>query len=268
MIHLLERMLVFPAPSRRSGDWEPADLPYEDLVFTGEDGTRLHGWYMPHPAPRAFLLYSHGNGEHVARLAPRLLELRERVGVAAFAWDYRGYGKSQGRPTAELTIADARRAQLALAARAGIDPAEVVAVGHSLGGGVSVGLAARHEVRGLVLERTFARLQDAAAYHFPWLPVRWLMRNEFPSIEDIRRYYGPLLSSHGTQDEVVPYAMGRELFDACPSPWKEFFTIPEGRHNDPQPPEYDATLADWLDRLPSRGTRAERNGQSLQASEG
>ncbi|MCA9234538.1 MAG: alpha/beta fold hydrolase [Planctomycetales bacterium] len=250
MIHALERMLVFPAPPLNCADWDPADLPHEDVDFRAEDGTRLHGWFIPCDEPRAAVLYSHGNGEHVARLAPRLKELHEATGVAVFAWDYRGYGRSEGKPTSELALTDAREAQLWLADRMGIAPKEVVLLGRSLGGGVSVGLASRHAVRGLVLERTFARLKDTAAYHFPWLPVRWLMRNEFPSVDWIRSYDGPLLQVHGTNDRVVPYEMGRELFEACPSAHKQLFTVEGGDHNGPQPMEYYDLLGEWLDSLP------------------
>lgn len=251
MIHALERMLVFPAPPLNCADWNPDDLPHEDVEFQAVDGTRLHGWFVPHESPRAVVLYSHGNGEHVARLAPRLKELHEATGVAVFAWDYRGYGKSQGKPTSELVLSDAREAQMWLADRMEIAPKEIVLLGRSLGGGVSVGLASRHPVRGLVLERTFSRLKDAAAYHFPWLPVRWMMRNEFPSIEWIRDYDGPLFQSHGTNDEVVPYEMGRALYNACPSKSKQFYTVEGGDHNGPQPDDYYQRLGHWLDALPA-----------------
>lgn len=252
MLHVLERMLVFPAPRLDCADWNPDDLPHEDVEFRAEDGTQLHGWFVPHESPRAAVLYSHGNGEHVARLAPRLKELHEATDVAVFAWDYRGYGKSQGKSTSELALTDAREAQLWLADRMEIPPKDVVLLGRSLGGGVSAGLASRHAVRGLVLERTFSRLKDAAAYHFPWLPVRWLMRNEFPSIDWIRDYHGPLFQSHGTEDEVVPYAMGQALFDACPSEAKRFYTVEGGNHNGPQPVEYYEQLGEWMDELSHR----------------
>jgi fermentation-respiration switch protein FrsA (DUF1100 family) len=258
MMSFFERWLVYPAPRRRGHDWTAAELPHEDVHFTADDGARLHGWYVPHPAPRASILFSHGNGEHVARLAPTLALLRERVAVSIFAWDYRSYGHSRGKPHEVNLLADARTAQLWLAQREGIRPEDVVLYGRSLGGGVSVGLASDHAVRGMVLERTFADLVDTAEYHFPWLPVRRIMRNRYPSIERISRYHGPLFQSHGTADEVVPFDMGRRLFDAAATPNKQFFIVEGGMHNSPQPDEYYDALVKFLDSLPPVGGGAPR----------
>ena len=250
MLSFFERWLVYPAPSRAAADWVAADLPHEDVNFLAEDGTQLHGWYVEHPAPRAVMLFSHGNGEHVARLAPILKLLHDRAEVSVFAWDYRGYGQSQGKPHEKNLLADARAAQLWLAHRARVRPEDIVLYGRSLGGAVAVGLAAEHPVRGLILERTFAELTETASYHFPWLPVRWIMRNKFPSADRIATYQGPLLQSHGTDDEVVPFAMGQRLFEAAATPNKRFFVVEGGDHNGPQPQEYYEALGEFLDSLP------------------
>jgi fermentation-respiration switch protein FrsA (DUF1100 family) len=251
MLSFFERWLVYPAPSSRGHDWVAAELPHEDVDFRAADGTPLHGWYVEHPAPRAVMLFSHGNGEHVARLAPILKLLHDRAQVSVFAWDYRGYGRSKGKPHETNLLADARSAQLWLAKRAGVRPDDVVLYGRSLGGAVAVGLASEYPVRGLVLERTFAELTETAAYHFPWLPVRWIMRNKFPSVDRIATYQGPLLQSHGTNDEVVPFEMGRRLFEAAATPNKRFFVVEGGNHNGPQPDEYYEALGEFLDSLPT-----------------
>ncbi|QDT75363.1 Alpha/beta hydrolase family protein [Lacipirellula limnantheis] len=253
MLSLVERWLVYPAPRSHEGDWIAAEFPHEDIEFAGADGAKLHGWYIPHPAPKAVVLFCHGNGENVATLRPLLEQLHERTDVAIFVWDYRGYGKSQGKPQESNLLADARAAQLVLAKRAGIEPSDVVVYGRSLGGAVAVGLAAEHPVRGMVLERTFADMVETAAYHFPWLPVRWVMKNRYPSIERIVTYRGPLFQSHGTADEVVPFAMGKKLFDAATTANKTFFVVEEGSHNAPQPPEYYKALGEFFDSLPAIG---------------
>jgi fermentation-respiration switch protein FrsA (DUF1100 family) len=251
MLRFFERLLVFPAPRRNSADWNPSDLAFEDVFFEATDGTRLHGWYVQHPDPRAVVLYCHGNGEHVANLAGRLRVLHNRIGVSVFAWDYRGYGRSAGTPHETNLICDARSAQLWLAQRANLPSEALVLMGRSLGGAVTVALAAEHPVRGLVLDRTFSTLVDAAAHHFPWLPVRWIMKNRFSSIERIRHYHGPLLQSHGTADEVVPIEQGRQLFEAAPGSAKKFLEIPDLNHNGPLPDYCYQELIDFLARLPA-----------------
>jgi fermentation-respiration switch protein FrsA (DUF1100 family) len=259
MLSRVERWLVYPAPPPHGADWVAADLPHEDVDFVADDGTKLHGWFVPHPAPRAIVLFCHGNGEHVARLAPTLAQLRDRAAVSIFAWDYRGYGRSQGKPLEENLLSDARAAHLWLAGRVNVRPEDIVLYGRSLGGAVAVGLAAEFPVRGMVLERTFADMIDTAAYHFPWLPVKWIMRNRFPSAQRIAAYKGPLLQSHGTADRVVPFEMGKRLFDAATTPNKRFFVVEEGDHNGPQPDEFYEALGEFLDSLPPVESQSHRS---------
>lgn len=249
MFSIIERLLVFPAPTVNEDDWDVPDLPFEDIYFHAQDGTRLHGWYVPHPEPKAVVLYCHGNGEYVAQLANRLRVLHQRIGVTVFAWDYRGYGHSEGRPHEKNVIADARVAHLWLAERTGVSPADIVLIGRSLGGAVAVELAAEYHVRGLVLDRTFASLVDAAAHNYPWLPVRWLMQNRFSSLERIEHYHGPLLQAHGTADHIVPFAMGKELFDAAPGKNKRFIEVPNGGHSGLLPDYWYKALVEFIDSL-------------------
>ncbi len=99
--------------------------------------------------------------------------------------------------------------------------------------------------RALVLESTFNNLPDVAAYHFPWLPVRWLMRTRLDSAAIIGRYHGPLLQSHGDADTIVPLEFGRRMFEAANGP-KQFFPLPGHNHNDPMPAEYYDALGAFL----------------------
>ena len=251
MFHILERWLVYPAPQTYASDWETDDFLFEDVYFCGDDSTRLHGWYVPRSQPRAVVLYCHGNGECVPHLTGRLSMLHSRVGVSVFAWDYRNYGRSEGIPHEANIIPDARAAQLWLAAREGIPPQEVVLMGRSLGGAVAVAIAAEFGCRGLVLDRTFSQLTEAAAHLFPWLPVRRFMKNRFASVERIRNYHGPLWQTHGREDSIVPIEHGRKLYDASPSLHKQFVEVPEGNHNGPLPDYcYDA-LKEFLEGLSS-----------------
>ena len=249
MLSILERWLVFPAPSPHGADWQPAGLEFEDVYFTGADGTRLHGWFVPHKSPRAIVLYFHGNGEDVPRLANRLQRLHDHIDVAVFAWDYRGYGRSEGTPHESNVIDDGRLAVQWLAERTGAAPESLVLMGRSLGGAVAIAIAAEQPVRGLVLDRTFARLTDAAAVHFPWIPVRWLMKNRFWSVDRIVDYDGPLLQTHCTADEVIPFEMAEQLFEASPSTSKMFLRVEGGNHNGPLPDACYEVLVDFLDQI-------------------
>ncbi len=120
-------------------------------------------------------------------------------------------------------------------------------MGRSIGGGVAVAMAERQGAGCLVLQNTFARLTDPAAQQFPWLPVRWLMKNRYPSIDRIQNYDGPVFSCHGTEDGLVPIDQGKSLFDAAPTKQKEFYTLDGLGHNDMLPEGYWDALAKFLD---------------------
>ncbi len=249
---IFENSLVYFPDRHPIGDWRPAGLEFEDAEFQADDGTRLHGWYIPHENPRAVVLFAHGNAGNLTHRADMLRRLEREVGVSVMIFDYRGYGKSEGSPSEAGILSDARAARAWLARRAGVAPTDIVLLGRSVGGGVMVDLAAKDGARALILESTFTSMPDVAQHHYPWLPVRLLMRNRYDSAAKIADYHGPLLQSHGTSDGIVPYQLGRDLFDRANQP-KQFFDIPDGGHNNPQPADYYQTLGRFINELPAAG---------------
>ena len=234
MFTVFETSLVYFPSKYPQGDWSlPADA--EDASFKSADGTELHGWFLKVPQPRAVVLFSHGNGGSIGDRS-YLLDMFRKLNVSVLMWDYRGYGKSQGSPDEAGILADARAARTWLAKHAGVPEDQIVLWGESLGGGVSVDLA-QDGARGLILENTFSSLPDVAAHHYPWLPTRTLMRNRYQSLDKIAKYRGPLLQLHGDADSIVPFSIGRKLFDAANEP-KQFVTISGGDHNDPRTMEF------------------------------
>ena len=163
--------------------------------------------------------------------------LRERLRVAVFVFDYRGYGRSQGKPNEAGVIADSHAARVWLSQRANRTPEEVILLGRSLGGGVAVQLAAKCPPPVLILENTFPRLTDVAVRQMWWAPVHLLMRNRYDSLLHIQKYPGALIQAHGERDGLVPIQMGRRLFEQVPGP-KKFVAIPDAGHNTPFPPWY------------------------------
>lgn len=247
VLFLLENKLIFPAPRFPSGDWEPDWLSLENVDFASADGTALHGWYLDHPNPKAFLLYCHGNGEHIAYTAPVLEELRTTLDVAVFAFDYRGYGRSDGAPNEAGILADGEAAHDWLCQRAGLARDQIVVMGRSIGGAVAVDIASRHQSRALILESTFPSLPDIAARLHWWAPVRLLMRTRLDSIAKIANYQGALMQSHGTADTLIPLNYGKRLFDAAPGQDKRFLSFDGIGHNDYPPDDYYDELRLFLE---------------------
>lgn len=245
LLMFLENSLIFfPAPYP-AGNWRPRGLQFEDAEFTASDGTLLHGWYVPHPKPRGAILFCHGNAGNITHREDILRRLHRVTGVSVLIFDYRGYGRSQGKPTESGVLADARAARDWLARREGLPAERLILMGESLGGAVAVILAAEGGARALILESTFTNLPDVAAHHFPWVPVRLLMRTRLDALSRIRDYRGPLFQSHGDQDTIVPYHLGRRLFEAANEP-KQFVTFPGGDHNDLRDVDYYEKLGQFV----------------------
>jgi hypothetical protein len=251
----LERALLYQPAHYPRGDWQPEGLAVEDAWFESADGTRLHGWFVAHPHSRAVVLFLHGNAGNVSHRAETLRILNQRHSLAVFAPDYRGFGRSEGKPNEKGILADARAARAWLAARTGVHESDIVLMGRSLGGAVAVDLAAKDCARGLVLASTFTSLPNVAAKHFGWASPRLNMTQRLDSLSKIPNYGGILLVSHGDADRTIPFSHGAALFEAAPGP-KKFVTIRGGDHNDPQSEEYRHALDEFLAALPPIGQHA------------
>jgi fermentation-respiration switch protein FrsA (DUF1100 family) len=252
LLLFFENWLLYPAPPYPDprGDWNPTYLSHEEVEFASADGTKLHGWLVEHEQPRAVLLYCHGNGDCLGYLGWYLKELRDRQRVTIFAFDYRGYGKSEGSPSEAGLMADGHAAQQWLAQRLQMKAEKIVLMGRSLGGCVAVDMAANSGARGLILQNTTTSIPDAAALIYWFAPVHLFMKNRYDSLSKIGRYHGPVLMSHGTADVLVPISLGRKLFDAIPGSKKRFVAFDNVGHNDPEPRSYDAALDEFLESLP------------------
>ena len=257
VIRYIERSLVYRAPSTKRGNWHSRWVDKEDVWFHAADGTKIHGWFVPHAKPRHVILYSHGNSEHVGDQVNTVLRLQAMLDATVLVYDYRGYGHSEGKPTESGLISDGLAAQQWLAERTGLLPEDIVLVGRSLGGGVSVAIAAERGARALVLDATFSRMIDAARYNYPWLPVGLFMRDRYDSLARIAQYYGPVFQSHRTTDEVVPVDLARQVVELAPGEMKQFYEMPKGRHDDPLPADYYSALNRFLNRLVATQPSAE-----------
>ena len=246
MMMLFETWLVYPAPPVGSGNWHPTGFNYEDVSFNSADGTRLHGWFVPHPNPSRAILYCHGNGEDVSSVGEFAAMLSQKLSATIFVFDYRGYGQSQGRPTEIGCIADGNAAQHWLAQRMAMRPKDIVLMGRSLGSAIAIALAAENGARALIIENAFPTMTDVAAWHYPWLPVRWIMTNRYDNLSHIQRYEGPLLQSHGTRDELIPLSFARRLFQMATSANKQWLEFPGLGHNSAMPQNYYDNLSDFL----------------------
>jgi pimeloyl-ACP methyl ester carboxylesterase len=175
------------------------------------------------------VLFCHGNAGNVGDRVPHLALLTD-AGFDVLAFDYRGYGRSRGRPSEHGTVLDARAARAALLGREAVDPARVLYLGESLGGAVALALAVEQPPAGVVLQSTFTSVRDMARAVYPFVP-RAVVPDAYPSLALVRRLRSPLLVLHGARDEIVPLMQGEALAEAAPEP-KRLHVFPGVGHND------------------------------------
>lgn len=247
-VRSLDELLLFQPTKYPKGDWEPAGLKFADVWMTSRDGTQIHGWYCPAENSKAVVLYCHGNGGNLSGRASTLQFLQEKMSVSVLIFDYRGYGRSEGKATVSGAIADAAVARTELAKLANVNESDIVLMGRSLGGALAIQLAADASPRGLIVESSFSSLREVAAEHFPKLA--WLVaKNKLNSAQAITEVHCPLLQCHGDADRVISYESGRKLFAAAKHP-KHFVTLPEIGHNDRPTRAYYGAMSDYLNALP------------------
>lgn len=250
-VRSLDELLLFQPTKHPHGNWNPDGLEFSDAWIESKDGTQIHGWYCPAENPKAVVLYCHGNGGNLAGRAQTLQFLQQEMKVSVLIFDYRGYGRSDGKATVAGAIADAKAARTELAKLAKVDEADLVLLGRSLGGAIAIQLAADAPPRGLIVESSFSSLREVAREHFPKLA--WLVpKNKLDSAQAIPEVRCRLLQSHGDMDQVISFDSGRRLFAAAAEP-KQFVVLPGRGHNDPPPRDYYEAMSEFLDSLPERG---------------
>ena len=239
-------------------------LPSEELALSTSDKVRLHGWFLPEalfrPGPRQkavrgplasrglALLYCHGNAGNVSSRLHKA-DIFHRLGLGVLLFDYRGFGKSEGRPSEDGTYRDAEAAYRYLRESKGFAPDRIVIYGESLGNAVALETALRHPPRALILESAFTSIADMGHEIFPWLPVRWLARTRYDNLAKIPRVRCPVLVMHSRDDGVVPFRMGQALYAAAPEP-KAFLAL-TGSHDEgyiDAGPRYPEVLQAFLER--------------------
>lgn len=223
LIFAFQRQLQY-FPTNRAPS--PADAGFADAteqVLTAADGTCILLWHAPAPEGAPTILFFQGNGGEIADRADRWAAYRAAgFGTAFLSW--RGYGGAEGSPGEAGFHMDADAALAWLLAQ-GIPAGDIALVGESLGTGVAVRLAADQPasapVGAVVLEAPYTSAADIAARRYPWAPVRWLMLDQYRSIDRIKAVKAPVFIFHGDADRTIPFDLGLALFEAAPAP-KEF----------------------------------------------
>lgn len=203
-------------------------LEYEDVYFETKDNVKLNGWFIPQGTAGLTILYAHGNAGNIGHRLEKIRILHE-IGLNIFIFDYRSYGKSEGNAASESGLyKDIESAYDYLVKKRGISPEDIVPYGESLGGAVAIDLASKAKIGGLIIEETFTSVKDMAQMAYPYLPS-FIFSSRFNSVPKMRTINAPVLVIHSADDEIVPFRMGKELYENAKDP-KEFLQL-RGGHN-------------------------------------
>ncbi|TAN36231.1 MAG: alpha/beta hydrolase [Verrucomicrobia bacterium] len=247
LLRLFEwKSLYFP---RVNVECTPAvlGLAFEDITLVTEDGVQLSGWWVPHPQARGTIIHCHGNAGNLGHRVDLAADLH-RLGLNVFLFDYRGYGRSHGWPSERGLYRDARAAYEFVRAQYGnAEQPPILVHGQSLGAAVAAQLAHDKPVRGLILESAFTSVPDMAQQLYPLLPLHLLCAARYDVRAKVHHLAVPKLIAHSAEDEMVPYAMSRQLFEAAAPP-KRFVTLGGGHNDGTWSDEYRQVLREFVDQ--------------------
>jgi fermentation-respiration switch protein FrsA (DUF1100 family) len=238
-------MVFFPY---RSMNETPSDwgLEYEDVFLKTSDNIQLHGWYIPHHNAKLTLLFLHGNAGNISHRGDSV-KIFHQLGLNVFIPDYRGYGRSGGKPSEKGLYKDAHSAWHYLLSARGVQRENIIIYGRSLGGAIATKLAADVQPAGLILESVFSSAKDMAKSILPGLSRLVFLRFNFDNENLIKRVHCPLLVMHSPDDEIIPFNLGQKVFLAANMP-KKFIPL-QGSHNSgflQSQPDYEHNLEKFI----------------------
>jgi fermentation-respiration switch protein FrsA (DUF1100 family) len=246
--YFMQARLVYLPDRTQAGTPADAGMEYRDAFFTS-GGKTLHGWFVTSPGARYTMLYCHGNAGNITWRVELVRAFVER-GLNVFIFDYRGYGRSEGKPGEKETYEDAHAAWDYLVREEGIDGKDIILFGRSLGSAVAIELATTVSPRGSILESPFISMPELAARAYPFLPARLLCRFRYNSWNRVREMDCPKLFVHSLDDDLVPYGMGKRLYNRAPRP--KMWSRANGDHNSiylVKGSRYEAVFHDFIASL-------------------
>lgn len=253
LIRLFEAHFIFfpNEPSRLNGVWNPPGLGAEDTWVTAADGVKLHAWWIPRKDAHFTFLAFHGNASNIANRAD-IYRFIADTPANVLAVEYRGYGRSNGRPSEAGLYSDAMVGYQFLVGEKGIRPERIISFGQSFGTAVATNLAAKTKVGGLLLEAPFPSASVVTRRVFWFLPgLSLFVTGQFNTAREIRNVNAPVMIVHCKQDPVIPFDMGQAVFRNARSP-KTFVEIDSQCHEEASimsPKHYRTALNTFLGSL-------------------
>ncbi len=230
MLYFFQEKLIFHSSEIPRDYVYSFDSDFEELFFEADDGAVLNGLHFKQPNPKGVILYCHGNAGELTEWGHWAQELSNRYRYDVVIWDYRGYGKSTGKRRQNLMLNDGFLFYEYCKER--FQETEITLFGRSLGGFFATYMAKETNPRQLIMESTPTSLLNIAEREYPLLPSNWLLKFRFQSNENISKIEVPTYFIHGSDDSLIPYQHGEELYQLSSANEKKLYRVEGGDHND------------------------------------
>lgn len=229
LMYLIQSKLLFFPSKEILATPSLLNLSYKDIYFETSDNVKINAWYTPSENSEKVVIICHGNAGNISNRL-ETIQIFNNVGISSLIFDYRGYGKSEGKISEYGSYLDSEAAWNYLVNDLNYSSENIYIFGRSLGGGIASWLAVSKMPKALILESTFTSVPDMASDIYPFLPVKFLSRFDYNTIDRIKNIKCPILIIHSKNDEIIPYKFGLKIFEKANEP-KIFFEI-SGGHND------------------------------------
>jgi len=228
------KLLYHPSENNYSGD--EIQFEYKEVFIESDKDIKLKSWFLEKDLKKnKTILYFHGNAGDLTNRVHKLNKLKNlNVNILIISW--RGFSGNPGKPTEKNLYNDARKSVEWLN-KVGIKNKDIILYGESLGTGVATELGQDNSFAGIILESPFTSIADTAKIYYPYLPIDLLIKDRYDSLKKIKNINIPILVMHGKKDEVVPFKMGKELFEKANKPKLSYF------------PDNDNHMMEFNDRL-------------------
>ena len=221
-VYFYQRNLLYH-PSENNYQDTKIKFDYEEIFIKVDDEIKLKSWIVKKDFKKfKTLVLFHGNAGHLSNRIYKINELNKlNINILLISW--RGFSGNKGSPTEKNLYQDAEAAIKWLNEQK-IENEQIILYGESLGSGVAVEIAKKNDFNGIILESPFTSIENSAKIYYPYLPVKLLLKDRYDSISKINTINSPILIMHGEKDDIVPFSMGKELFEQANDPKYSYFT--------------------------------------------
>ncbi len=226
-IYFYQRNLLYH-PSENNYQNDEVEFNYEEVYIEVENEIKLKSWLINKDLKKLkTLLIFHGNAGDLSNRIYKLNELNKlEINILLISW--RGFSGNKGSPTEKNLYKDAEAA-IKWLNKKNVNNNQIILYGESLGTGIAVEMAKKNDFNSIILESPFTSIENSAKIYYPYLPVKYLLKDRYDTISKIKMVESPIMIMHGEKDDVVPFSMGKELFEKANSPKQSYFT-PDDDH--------------------------------------